>query len=312
MSALNRSQDQKGSLSLSAQEPFGFAAAARSHGWCSLAPFSWDEERGELSRVEELKGGVVVLLRMRGMEGGVAVEVESGSQLTAADLAEIREKVGWMLRLDEDLSEFYELCRNEPCLEQVIERKQGRLLRAPTLFEDVVKTVLTTNTTWPQTKGMVARLVGTLGRPFPPDPALHAFPSPRAIAEAGEKFLAREVRLGYRAPYIAELARRVVEGELDLEAWKGADLETGELRRWLKALKGVGEYAAANLLMCLGRYDSLPMESWARKLITARFFPGRERVSSRELAAPFDRFDRWKFLAYWFYDWDLNGGGGAG
>ena len=200
MSALNRSQDQKGSLSLSAREPFGFAAAARSHGWCSLAPFSWDEERGELSRVEELKGGVVVLLRMRRMEGGVAVEVESGSQLTAADLAEIREKVGWMLRLDEDLSEFYELCRNEPCLAQVIERKQGRLLRAPTLFEDVVKTVLTTNTTWPQTKGMVARLVATLGRPFPPDPALHAFPSPRAIAEAGEKFLAREVRLGYRAP----------------------------------------------------------------------------------------------------------------
>lgn len=79
---------------------------------------------------------------------------------------------------------------------------------------------------WPKTKGMVARLVAALGRPFPFDPALRAFPSPEAISEAGEDFLAEEVRLGYRAPYVAELARRVAAGELDLEVWKRAGLST--------------------------------------------------------------------------------------
>lgn len=74
----------------------------------------------------------------------------------------------------------------------------------------------------------------------------------------------------------------------------------------------MGDYAAATSLMCLGRYDLLPMDSWTRKLIKARFLPGRERVGDRELAAAFDRFGRWKFLAYWFYDWDLQGGGDDG
>jgi len=55
---------------------------------------------------------------------------------------------------------------------------------------------------------MVARLVATLGRPFPLDPTLRAFLSPQAISGAGEDFLTREVRLGYRAPYMAELACR--------------------------------------------------------------------------------------------------------
>lgn len=208
-------------LSLSARGPFDFVAAARSHGWCRLAPFSWDEERRELRRVEELTGGTVVRLRMRGAEGGV-VEVETPEKLRRPDLDEIREKVNWMLRLDEDFSEFYELCRTEPGLAHVRRKRQGRLLRSPTLFEDVVKTILTTNTTWPQTEGMVSRLVAALGRPFLPDPSSRAFPSPTAIARAGEDFLATEIRLGYRAPYIAELSRRVAAGELELEFWKDA------------------------------------------------------------------------------------------
>jgi len=292
-------------IMIPAQEPFSFVAAARSHGWSHLAPFAWDEERQELTRIEQLESGPVVRLRMKGTEEGVTVEMESAVELTEADLTEVREKVSWMLRLDEDFSEFHALCRAEPALARVIEKKQGRLLRSPTLFEDVVKTILTTNTTWPQTRGMVARLVELLGQPFPLDPAAHAFPTPAQVASVDEEFLARQVRLGYRSRYILELAQRVASGELALESWKHTDMETTELRRQLKALKGVGDYAAANLLMLLGRYDYLAVDSWARKLIRQRFFPGQERVSDREIAAVFDHWGKWKFLAYWFYEWEI-------
>ena len=287
-----------------AREPFSFAAAARSHGWCQLAPFAWDEEHQELTRIEQLESGPVVRLRIAGAKEGVAVEAESAVELTEADLAQVREKVSWMLRLDEDFSEFHALCCIEADLAQVVEKKQGHLLRSPTLFADVVKTILTTNTTWPQTKGMVARLVEMLGQPFPLDPVVHAFPTPAQIASVDEEFLTQQVRLGYRSSYILELSRRIASGELDLESWKHTDMETDKLLRQLKALKGVGDYAAANLLMLLGRYDYLAVDSWARKLIGQRFFPGKKRVSDRKITAVFDRWEKWKFLAYWFYKWE--------
>lgn len=66
----------------------------------------------------------------------------------------------------------------------------------------------------------------------------------------------------------------------------------------------MGDYAAANLLMCLGRYELIPMDSWARKLIRKEFYPERERIGKKEMTAAFARFGEWKFLAYWFYKWN--------
>jgi len=50
--------------------------------------------------------------------------------------------VAHMFRLDEDLSGFYELVRDDPALDWCASGA-GRMLRAPTVFEDVVKTICT-------------------------------------------------------------------------------------------------------------------------------------------------------------------------
>jgi 3-methyladenine DNA glycosylase/8-oxoguanine DNA glycosylase len=44
-----------------------------------------------------------------------------------------------MFRLDEDLSEFYAIVRDDPALDWCA-LGAGRMLRSPTVFEDVVKT----------------------------------------------------------------------------------------------------------------------------------------------------------------------------
>ncbi len=75
-------------------------------------------------------------------------------------------------------------------------------------------------------------------------------------------------RLGYRAPYVLALARDVASGALELEALRTAELPTPELRKRLLALKGVGPYAVANLLMLLGHYDAIPIDSWALKVVS--------------------------------------------
>jgi 3-methyladenine DNA glycosylase/8-oxoguanine DNA glycosylase len=293
-------------LTLDARPPFSLAAVVNSHGWVQLAPFSREEGRGGLTRVERLESGRVVEMAIGEAPGGVQVAVDG--PLSEAERDELAGKGAWMLGLDQDLSAFYALARGEPKLAHVEGRAQGRLLRGPTLFEDVVKTILTTNTTWAATIRMNGALVDLYGDPLPGDPARHAFPTPERLAATDEETLRSAARLGYRAPYVLALARDVASGDLDLEAFKTSDLPTADLRKRLLALKGVGGYAAANLLMILGRYDFVPVDSWAMKLVSHEWYAG-EPVGQAEVEAAFEHWGPWKGLAYWFRDWSYPGEG---
>jgi 3-methyladenine DNA glycosylase/8-oxoguanine DNA glycosylase len=166
----------------------------------------------------------------------------------------------------------------------------------------VIKTILTTNTLWAATIRMNQNVVDLFGAPLPADPARRAFPAPERLAVTDEATLRAETRLGYRAPYVLALARQVASGELDLEALKIADIPTAELRKRLLAIKGIGAYATANLLMLLGRYDFIPVDSWAVKVVSNEFYAG-EPVGPAEVEAAFDRWGQWKGLVYWFWNW---------
>src|SRR5690606_4358959 len=144
------------------------------------------------------------------------------------------------------------------------------------------------------------------GEPYSGNPSQHAFPTPERLAGADVEALRKEAKLGYRAPYVHELADRVARGELDLEALKAADIPTAELRKELLALKGVGGYAAANLLMLLGRTDFIPIDSYALKMVSNEFHGG-EPVGPPEVEAAFTRWGPWKGMAYWFWEWSGNG-----
>ncbi len=282
--------------------PVRLELLAHSHGWSQLLPMLWEEEQGLLLRTEQVGKAAVELEFRQADDQGVELTVASGAPLSRAECDAVVARARWMLALDEDLAEFYRLCHTDPHLAHVPSEGQGRLLRSPTVFEEAVKTICTTNTTWAQTKGMVQRLVDKLGQPSPVS-MRSAFPAPEAIAAAGEPVLTDEVRLGYRAPYVRQLAQQVVAGELDLEAMRSSSEATVELRRQLLQIKGIGPYAAATLLVLLGRYDYIGVDSWARKLVSKHFYGGQP-VGEKEIQAAFDRFGRWRALAYWFYRWD--------
>jgi len=291
-------------LTLSARPPFSLSAVVNSHGWISLVPFGKDDRTGGLTRVEQLDSGRVVEMGVREAPGGVSVEVDG--ELSETERDEVTRKVEWMLGLDQDFSAFYALAREEPKLARIAQQAQGRLLRSPTLFEDVVKTILTTNTTWSGTIRMVESLVTQFGQPLPADPARRAFPIPERLAGADEETLRSVARLGYRAPYVLELARSVDSGALDLESLKTVEIPAIQLRQRLLAIKGVGAYAAANLLMLLGRYDFVPVDSWAVKMVSHEWHGGQP-IGRAEVEAAFEHWGAWQGLAYWFWDWSYMG-----
>ncbi len=292
-------------FSLQARPPFSFASLVNSHGWAQLAPFNASDDGSRLAYILRFASGRVAELRLSEQSGGV--QIECGLDLTPAEQAEATRAVSWMAALDQDFSAFYRAARAEPKLSRVEARAQGRVLRSPTVFEDVVKTILTTNTLWAATRRMCLNLVTQFGEPLPDDPQRKAFPTPQALAESSPPVLKEQTRLGYRAGYIHELALRVSTGELDLERYKDSDLDTPQLRKELMQIKGVGGYAAANLLMILGRFDFIPIDSWAFKMVSHEWHNG-EPVGPGEVESAFEKWGEFRGLAYWFWDWSYKGG----
>ena len=210
-----------------------------------------------------------------------------------------------MLRLDEDLGPFHARCVSAGDRWSAASHGLGRLLRSPTVFEDLVKTICTTNVQWGGTRAMVRQLVASLGEPGPLSGGdggrPNAFPTPGRIAAAGDRDLAA-ARLGYRAPYVRELAERVMAGELDVEALDHDPRSTEEVRKILLGIKGIGPYAAATMLMLLGRYDHLAIDTVYRAFVSERYFGG-ERPADVDAAAVYEDWGRWKYLGYWFDLW---------
>lgn len=300
-------------LQLETPPGFSLQKVVQSHGWSQLMPFRWKPAEhsesptgnGVLSRPEKLPSDLVdVRLRERvscQMPAGVHLEIWHVDDLNEEDMAELRRRSARILGLRDDLEGFHRLCGGLPGFERVVSENLGRLLRSSTLFEDLIKTLMTTNVNWAGTRRMVRRLVDALGSPLPWDDSQKTFPSVRQIIDKREIVLS-DLGLGYRAAYVIDLAEKIEAGNVDLSRWESGELSTDALYRELSALKGFGDYAASSMLMLLGRWERIPVDSWARKLITTHFFEGAD-VTDAQLREVFSEFGSYRGLAYWFYDW---------
>lgn len=290
---------------IQAKAPFCFETVVRSHGWVELEPFRWDAEEKTLSYAFLPKKGGAIEITIRDDQNGIMVELADG--INPVRKEQVRQSVERMFDVEHDFTPFYELAASEPALAQVCKKAQGRLLRSAGFFEDLVKTILTTNTTWGGTRRMASLLVEKYGQPTP-DEARRAFPCPERLASETPDALQAEARLGYRASYISRLCRDIVEGSVDLARFTDAELPTAELRKLLLALPGVGPYAAAHLLILLNRYDYLPVDSWALKLVSHEWHADKP-VRPKDVEAAFDTWGEWKALAFWFWKWSYPGVG---
>ena len=287
-------------------EPVDLARTIMSHGVADLPPARVDEE----SVAYETTLALAVPARPRtiriaaGGAGVARVEVR-GPRLGARAGGALLDTVRRMLNLDEDLSGFYAVAAEDPELAWAA-RGAGRMLRTPTVFEAVVKTVCTTNCAWTATVRMVRALVEHLGEPAVGSGA-HAFPSPEAMAAAPESFYRDVVRAGYRSAYLRSLAASVADGSLDLEQLGdgSGDLSDDEVAARLLALPGIGPYGTAHMMMLLGRHSRLVLDSWTRPKY-ARVVGARKALADRTIERRFRRYGPYAGLAFWLYltrDW---------
>lgn len=282
-------------LTIKTPRGFDYKRTVMSHGWSELLPFELDSRTLALTRVLDAgEGARPLTVVVRGVGKSLRVGVPPKTARRA--LARVERDVRHIFRLDDDMTEFYDVVAGEPEFVWIAEDGAGRLLRSPTVFEDLVKSICTTNCSWSLTTKMVTGLVGGLG--LEAADGRRSFPTPAAMADAPDDFYREHVRAGYRAPYLKELAVRVASGELDVESWLGSELTTEELKREMKRVKGVGDYAAENLLKLVGRYDVLALDSWVRAKFIRTRAAGRP-CDDKRIARHYARFKSWRGLALW-------------
>ncbi|KAF8017530.1 hypothetical protein BT93_H2646 [Corymbia citriodora subsp. variegata] len=178
------------------------------------------------------------------------------------------EQVIRMLRLSErdeqNVKEFHEV---HP---EAKDRGFGRVFRSPSLFEDVVKSILLCNCQL-SSKRKKRRREKDGAKPVPAEMEgeevyLGNFPSPKELANLDVDYLQRKCKLGYRTSYILKLAMDIEEGKLKIDGDEGVQ-DAASCRILIKGISGVGTFAQASILMCIGFYDEVPSDSETIKFL---------------------------------------------
>ena len=309
-------------------EPVDLRRTLGSHGVAALPPASIAGDLASMTVTLAAPGGARTVSISRAWPGepaAVAVKrADAGPPPGAADAAALTATVRRMLCLDDDLSGFYRRAEADPDLAWAC-AGAGRMLRSATVFEDVVKTVCTTNCAWSATERMVGALVAHLGEvapeakhdeagapdldPAPGASAGRAFPTPEAMADAGDEFYRDVARTGYRGARLRAIAVAVAVGGLDLEALRAPreGLPDAEVEERLLALPGVGPYAAAHVMMLVGRHSRLILDSWTRpKYARLTGKPPGKLVADKSIGRRFRAYGADAGLAFWLFltrDW---------
>ncbi|XP_027076073.1 uncharacterized protein [Coffea arabica] len=269
---------------------FNLEKAVCNHGFFMMAPNVWDPSTKQFTRPLRLSdsvNSVKVTISQPHDCSLLLIEVHDMECISDLDKEAIRAQVARMMRLspkdEKDLQEFQNI---HPKFKNM---GFGRIFRAPSFFEDVVKSMLLCfcslqnsltmakmlcdlqselsngledNNSCTQGKGLKRKR--NVPEYFPESTrkiqSVRNFPSAKELAGIDVEILKDHCKLGLRAKHIHEFAKDYHRGRYRLRNFeKCASHE--ELYQKLMKIKGCGAYVSNNVLMCLGFYEKVPIDT---------------------------------------------------
>ena len=185
-------------------------------------------------------------------------------------------------RLDDDIHAIYSDIRRDSRVAAMVSKYPGlRLLRTEP-WECLVAFICSANNNIARIHQLMERMSDEFGNPILLNgQTRHTFPSPADLAEAGEAEL-RRLGLGFRAPYVDQAARAVLDGELDLPALVQAPYP--EAKAALMEIKGIGSKIADCIaVFSLDKLEAFPIDVWIRRALSEWYFPGQKTPPDRVL-----------------------------
>lgn len=142
---------------------------------------------------------------------------------------------------------------------------QGLRLLRQDPWETLASFILSSNKQIPHIRQMIKALSQNFGERLIADEDKFSFPTPEVLSQQSEDKL-RELKLGYRAPYLIAASKLVVSGKINLQNL--FTLDTEEAKATLTQIPGVGpKVADCVLLFGYGKYDAFPIDTWIKKVL---------------------------------------------
>ncbi len=136
-------------------------------------------------------------------------------------------------------------------------------------FETLCSFIISQNNNIPRIKGIIDRLCKKYGND---SGGVYSFPTADVLAKLTVEDLA-DIRMGFRAKYIIDAAKKVSSGEIDLNSLFLKDIDSA--REELMKIKGVGpKVADCTLLFSLKHFDAFPKDVWIKKAMSVLFPDG--------------------------------------
>ena len=242
--------------------------------------FRWEREPSESSGHPWFWGVVFDnLVKIRRTEEGVEFFCAPDDEPALSPLLQD------YLRLQDDLAAICESIHKDERVGAGIDRYPGLRLLRQDPWECLVSFICSANNNIQRISANVEAMCESFGRPLTLGGRVRStFPSAEVLSEAGEQPL-RELRLGFRAKYVAAVAEIVAAGRTDLFALREASYE--EALAQLTELPGVGDKVAnCVMLFSLDKLEAFPVDVWIRRALRQWYLletPGTAKLAEREL-----------------------------
>ena len=164
------------------------------------------------------------------------------------------------LGLNHDLDAIYDELAEDPILEPLFSKYSGLRVLRQDPWECLVSFICSGNNNITRISQNVEDISRAFGRRIPSADSepRWSFPTPASIAQAGEQPL-RDLKIGYKAPYIAETAGMVADGDADLFALRESEYE--DALAAVTAFKGVADKIGnCVMLFSLDKLQAFPVD----------------------------------------------------
>jgi len=209
----------------------------------------------------------------------VSLTVFSRRKLASDEESKLLKNVERALGLKEDVSEFYKMAEKHPILKQAVTDLYGmRGSWGFDVFDRAIVALTSQNAPMNRTRQMINAIIGTYGETAEfDDHAIQTWPLPQTIVEVDAQELKEKGKLGYRAAYLKDLAKAVVDGACpDLEELE--KMGPDQAKKVLRGLRGIGQYSAE----IVSPHPGFPLDIWSVRLFTKIFMPEKSWSSLAE------------------------------
>jgi len=223
---------------------------------------------------------------------------QDGSNLIFFDCSE-NDMESWInyFDLNRDYSQIKKfLLRKDKVLKLAIEEKWGVRILNQEFHETLISFIISQNKQIPHIKQLVRRISENYGSYLGSvnGEDYYSFPDCSVLGTITEEDF-REMKTGFRAPYLADAVLKLSLGELKAADFKGVGEE--EARKKLMTVKGVGEKVAnCVMLFSLGYRAAFPIDVWIKRIMEELYFNGED--TSKDVIAKFAKENYGEYGGY--------------